>query len=75
MSSSKEISNSSGHICAVIPFYNEKNTLKPILNDTLNYVDIVIAVNDGSDDGWYIDEYNDKIHFVNLEKNSGKELH
>jgi glycosyltransferase involved in cell wall biosynthesis len=34
----------------VIPFYNESTTIKKIIEDTLNYVELVIAVNDGSTD-------------------------
>jgi len=37
-------------ICAVIPFYNEEKTLSEIINRTLQYVDKIIAVNDGSTD-------------------------
>jgi glycosyltransferase involved in cell wall biosynthesis len=72
LSSSKDISKSSDQIYAVIPFYNEKDTLSRILNDALIYVDKIIAVNDGSDDCWSFVEKNDKIHFINLDQNSGK---
>jgi len=34
----------------VIPFYNESTTIKKIVKDTLNYVELVIAVNDGFGD-------------------------
>lgn len=37
-------------ICAIIPFYNEKNTIAEVINRALNFVDIVIAVDDGSTD-------------------------
>ena len=37
-------------VCAVIPFYNEKTFIKDVVLRTLNYVDTVIAVNDGSTD-------------------------
>jgi glycosyltransferase involved in cell wall biosynthesis len=36
--------------CAVIPFYNEAESIAHVINRTLNYVDTVIAVNDGSTD-------------------------
>lgn len=36
--------------CAVIPFYNEENTIAELVNRTLKFVDAVIAVNDGSTD-------------------------
>lgn len=42
--------NQANKICAVIPFYNEQNTIRTIIEDTLKYVDEVIAVNDGSND-------------------------
>lgn len=72
MSSSKAIKNNSFQICAVIPFYNEKETLKNILNETLKYVDVIFAVNDGSDDDWNYEQHNDKVHFINLDRNYGK---
>ncbi len=60
-------------VCAVIPFYNEKQTLKNIVNKTLNFVDEVIAVNDGSTDG-SCDELNgiEKVSVINFDKNCGK---
>jgi glycosyltransferase involved in cell wall biosynthesis len=39
------------NVCAVIPFYNERNTINEIIKRTLCFVDMIIAVNDGSDDG------------------------
>ena len=36
--------------CAVIPFYNEEKTIKEIIEKTRQYVDCVIAVDDGSID-------------------------
>ncbi len=38
-------------VCAVIPFYNEAGTIAEVIERTLNFVDCVIAVNDGSTDG------------------------
>jgi glycosyltransferase involved in cell wall biosynthesis len=38
------------NIAAVIPFFNESRTIYPIVNNTLKYVDCVIAVDDGSTD-------------------------
>lgn len=72
LSNSKVTKNSSFQICAVIPFYNEKETLSRILNDTLNYVDIIFAVNDGSSDNWKYEQNQDKVHFINLRRNYGK---
>jgi glycosyltransferase involved in cell wall biosynthesis len=37
-------------IAAVIPFFNESRTIYQIVNNTLKYVDCVIAVDDGSTD-------------------------
>ena len=37
--------------CAVIPFLNEEKTIKDIVDKTLEYVDFVIAIDDGSNDG------------------------
>ena len=37
-------------ICAIIPFYNEKKTIAEVIDRTLNFVDTVIAVDDGSTD-------------------------
>lgn len=72
MSSSKAIKNNSFQICAVIPFYNEKETLENILNETLNYVDLIFAVDDGSNDGWKYANHHDRVHFINLDRNYGK---
>jgi glycosyltransferase involved in cell wall biosynthesis len=38
------------NIVAVIPFFNESKTIYQIVNNTLRYVDAVIAVDDGSTD-------------------------
>ncbi len=37
-------------VCAVIPFFNEIKTLKRAVKDSLEFVDKVIAIDDGSDD-------------------------
>jgi glycosyltransferase involved in cell wall biosynthesis len=36
--------------CAIIPFFNEESSIAKVIEQSLNYVDIVIAVNDGSTD-------------------------
>jgi glycosyltransferase involved in cell wall biosynthesis len=72
LNSSKAIKINSSRICAVIPFYNEKETLSSILNNTINYVDIIVAVNDGSNDGWYFEQKENKVQFINLDRNYGK---
>ncbi len=37
-------------LVAIIPFYNEEKTLEKIVTETSKFVDVVIAVNDGSTD-------------------------
>ena len=69
------MSNSSlkNNVCAVIPFYNECDTIRKIILQTLNYVDFVIAVNDGSVDGSLSEVPNSKnVFLVSHEKNMGK---
>ena len=39
------------NLCAVIPFYNEERTIKKIIEETLNYIDLIICIDDGSNDG------------------------
>ena len=60
-------------ICAVIPFYNEEKTLSEIINRTLQYVDKIIAVNDGSTDNSK-QKINDvqNVIVIDYEKNYGK---
>jgi glycosyltransferase involved in cell wall biosynthesis len=60
-------------ICAVIPFFNEKRTLKEIITRTLPFVDFIIAVNDGSTDNPY-DEIpkNEKVILLSYPQNHGK---
>ncbi|MCU0406126.1 MAG: glycosyltransferase family 2 protein [Ignavibacteriaceae bacterium] len=73
MNNSKVINSKAHRICAVIPFYNEKETITNIVNDTLDYVQFVFAVNDGSDDGFSIEAINQsKIKLINFDRNYGK---
>jgi len=59
--------------CAVIPFYNEERTIADIINRTLNFVDVVIAVNDGSTDNSKNNvPNNEKIIYFENEVNKGK---
>lgn len=44
------ITSNPNKTCAIIPFYNEEKTIAEIINRTLNFVNTVIAVNDGSTD-------------------------
>jgi glycosyltransferase involved in cell wall biosynthesis len=59
--------------CAVIPFYNEINNLRRVVVKSLNFVDYVIAVNDGSNDNCEREIENIKnVELINLQLNSGK---
>jgi glycosyltransferase involved in cell wall biosynthesis len=49
-------SKNKNKIAAIIPFFNESRTINKIINRTLQYVDHVIAVDDGS-----TDDYSNKI--------------
>ncbi len=60
-------------VCAIIPFYNERNTINEIIRQTIPYVDLVIAVNDGSTDGSVNKiQHNDKVVLISYKKNKGK---
>jgi glycosyltransferase involved in cell wall biosynthesis len=60
-------------VCAVIPFYNEFNTVKEAVTASLNYVDIVFAVNDGSVDNSEKEIENlERVNLINLKTNKGK---
>jgi glycosyltransferase involved in cell wall biosynthesis len=73
LSNSKGINKITDTVCAVIPFFNEKETLKFVLDETLKYVQFIFAVNDGSNDDTYVNLNNDsKIKLITLERNYGK---
>lgn len=60
-------------IAAVIPFFNEEQTLSKIINNTLQHSDIVIAVNDGSTDDFLRHiKINEQIVLISNKKNIGK---
>lgn len=60
-------------VCAVIPLYNEKNFLFDVVSETLNFVDFIIAVNDGSSDGSEETIVNlDRVQVISLNRNYGK---
>lgn len=60
-------------VCSVIPFYNEIKTLKAVVINSLNFVDTVVAVNDGSNDGSEKEIDNlENVILINLKVNSGK---
>ena len=60
-------------IAAVIPFYNEYLTIRRVIGETLNYVDMVFAVNDGSTDNTInqIDSA-ENLKIINIKTNKGK---
>jgi len=61
------------NIAAVIPFFNERRTIYQIINNTLKYVDCVIAVDDGStDDSLSKITENKKIELLKIKVNRGK---
>jgi glycosyltransferase involved in cell wall biosynthesis len=63
-------------IAAVIPFFNENRTINQIVNNTLRYVDGVIAVDDGStDDSSSKIPRNKDITLLKFKVNRGKVLH
>ncbi len=60
-------------VCAVIPFYNEKTHLKQLISEVLNYVDLIIAVDDGStDESLQIVKQFPEIVILKNERNYGK---
>ena len=61
------------NVCAVIPFYNESKTIKEVIERTLNFVDCIIAVNDGSTDGFISQLINSqRVILISSQKNFGK---
>ena len=73
MNNSKDISRKSDLVCAIIPFYNEKQTLKRVIEETSKHVDFIIAVNDGSTDDDYLEERRLRdVEFIDSKKNYGK---
>ncbi len=59
--------------CAVIPFFNESGNIAEIIKSALNYVDFIIAVNDGSTDGCENQILPDeRIFVVSYSENKGK---
>jgi len=59
-------------ICAVIPFFNEIRSLSDVVKKTLNYVDVIILVNDGSTDGSENSVNERRTVLINHKKNFGK---
>lgn len=60
-------------IAAVIPFFNEEQTLSRIINNTLQHSDLVIAVNDGSTDDFLRSiKINEQLVLISNKMNIGK---
>jgi len=60
-------------ICAVVPFFNEHSALSELLFSVSNYVDCIIAVDDGSTDDYSIpDEMSEKVFLIKHPKNLGR---
>lgn len=60
-------------IVAVIPFYNEKKFIPNVVKRTLNYVDFLFAVDDGStDDSAELLTAVENVFIIRNEKNYGK---
>ncbi|HSW54565.1 MAG TPA: glycosyltransferase family 2 protein [Ignavibacteriaceae bacterium] len=73
MSNSKDINKITKPVCAVIPFFNEKETLNLVLDETLKYVSYIFAVNDGSNDDTYqIEREKSELEIIDINKNYGK---
>jgi glycosyltransferase involved in cell wall biosynthesis len=65
--------NKRNSICAIIPFYNEENFLQDVVKKTLNFVDLIIAVNDGStDNSESLIKNLLGVQILSYEKNMGK---
>jgi len=60
-------------ICAVLPFYNEEKNIEKVTEQTLNFVDLIIAVNDGSTDNSAEKiSHLENVILINHDKNTGK---
>jgi glycosyltransferase involved in cell wall biosynthesis len=65
--------NQKVNVCAVIPFYNEKDSIWDVISDTLKFVDEIIGVNDGStDDSEKTIADIDRVRIISLNQNYGK---
>ncbi|MFQ6136376.1 MAG: glycosyltransferase family 2 protein [Candidatus Hydrothermarchaeales archaeon] len=57
---------------AVIPAFNEGETIGKVVRDALKFVDHVVVVDDGSKDDTSIEASRNGAEVIRLEKNSGK---
>ena len=60
--------------CVIIPTYNNEKTIVKIINDTLEYTDKIIVVNDGTTDSTaeLLKPYESSITIIHQSKNFGK---
>lgn len=66
-------SENKNRTCAIIPFYNERNTLNEVVKRTLPYVDHIFLIDDGSTDGYLLDDCSAySITLLKHDKNLGK---
>lgn len=67
------MNNNKIKIAAVIPFFNEAGKIDKVITKTLNYVDFVVCVDDGSNDNYMNSVFdNSKVILLKHEKNLGK---
>ncbi len=60
-------------VAAIIPFYNESGKIDKVINKVLQFVEIVICVDDGSLDDYYTPIFLDhRVQLIKHEKNYGK---
>ena len=73
MSNLKDINKITKPVCAVIPFFNEKETLNLVLDETLKSVSYIFTVNDGAnDDSYQTEREKSGLELIDLHKNYGK---
>lgn len=67
------LSESQNKVAAVIPFFNEELHIQEVVNQVLNFVDLIILVNDGStDNSLNLIPNNNSIILLHHNKNLGK---
>jgi len=70
---SSSISDMKNRVIAIVPFFNEADTLPKLFEILKTKVDLIIAVNDGSTDDWQTRiEPSEKIIIIHHKKNLGK---
>ena len=74
MKSSDKQQNGSLSVCVLIPTYNNDQTLRKVIEDSLSYCPKTMVVNDGSTDSTasIIDGFADRIISLSYSRNKGK---